>query len=331
MADNKNIARYIKSLYAPLNAHAKEVYYSMYGYPSSWAEEHGYEVKKEKGDWEYAPTKVCAYKGGVKFDFYKHCDGVSLSCGCYINGKWYHMTTIDEHIDEIVENGYEGGKDYVRSDKAIEQIKKITEVYNNCKNVVNSSGGWGEIGGRMRSNGCYVTYDGGSVCQFSKDFLAMSAHTNEYPKSGWHIEDYVMVYFGDGSLSERFYMTDERRGFNLEKDFEAIFGSEIEEFGRFYTERELFEMGKKTYKRFRVRFAIPRELGTLKYFDNFEDAKKFAYETAKKNAEGVTDDRRRYAYTHPIDYADMTDTLCAYLWYKYDKGSEHIIFVQGED
>ena len=270
------------------------------------------------------------YKG-LDFYFSYYDIGYHLGGGFNFKDKNYSLWSLEEKYDELIADGFVPQDEYVRSEKAEEQIKKITDLYFEFKNKVkNECRGWGEIGGKMRFYGCYVSYDGGSVCNFSKDFLAMGAHTNDYPTPGWHLEKRVQIYFGDGNLSDAFSVEEDDNSRILDKHFEWLFGTEIESFGRFYTERELFQMGKVSYPYYRVRYRVPRELGTLQVFDNFDDAKNFAYEEAKRRAESVTDDRRRYAYRNPQDYADLTDTLCAYMYYKYDRGSEHIIFVQGE-
>lgn len=331
--DKLNTIRYIKTLVYFMGKNANII--NGYGYYDQDKVEERNAFLKENGIVRKevpAPfvSHTYTYKG---LDFYFSYYGSSYNLGNGFNfkDKWYNLYDIEEKYDELIADGFVPQDEYVRSEKAQEQIKKISALYYEFKEKVARRGGWGELGGSMRSYGCYVTYDGGSICNFSKDFLCMSAHTNEYPKAGWHLEKRVSIYFGNGDLSDAFSVEEDENSRNLDRDFEWLFGTEIKDFGRFYTERELFEMGEKSYPYYRVRFRVPRELGTLEVFDNFEDVKKFAYEEAKRRAESVTDDRRRYAYRNPQDCADITDTLCAYMYYKYDRGSEHIIFVQGED
>ena len=330
--DKTNTIRYIMTLVHFMGEHANII--NGYGYyeedkvkeRKDFLESNGI-VKKEVDP----PFTSHSYNyKGLEFYFSYYGSEYHLGDGFNYNDKWFRIWDLDTEIDALLAEGWTPQDEYVRSAKAEEQIAAIKEKYFAIKNIVNNIRSYGEIGGTMRSNGCYVSYDGGSVCNFSKDFVAFGAHTNDYPKSGWHLEKRVQIYFEDGSLSDNFTIEEDGNSRNLDKHFEWLFGSEISGFGRFYTERELFEMGKKHYDYYRVRYRVPRELGTLETFDNFEDAKAFAYKEAKERAESVKDDRRRYAYTNPINYADLTDTLCAYMYYKYDRGSEHIIFVQGE-
>lgn len=334
--DKTNTIRYIMTLVHLMEKNANII--NGYGYYEedkrkerlAFLEENG--IKKVEIEPMYA-AHIYTYKG---LDFHYHYVDADyhqkyhISGSFYYNNKYYDLWKIEDKYDELIADGWIPQEEYVRSEKAEEQIRAIKDTYAEMKKVVASKWGYGELGATMRSHGCYVSYDGGSVCSFSKGFLNCNAHTNEYPKQGWHIEKRCEVYFEDGSLSDTFAVEDDGNTRNLDKHFEWIFGAEISGFGRYYTERELFEMGKKHYDYYRVRFRVPRELGTLATFDTFEEAKEFAYKEAKERAESVKDDRRRYAYRNPRDYADLTDTLCAYMYYKYDRGSEHIIFVQGE-
>jgi hypothetical protein len=328
--DKTNTIRYIMTLVHFMEKNANIVngygYYDKVEERNAFLNENG--IKRIETEPIYA-LHYYAYKG-LEFHYSYYGSEYHLGGFFYFKNKAYGLWDIENKYDGLIADGYVPQEEYVRSEKAEEQISAIKDVYNNIKSIVNNIRGWGEIGGTMRAHGCHVSYDGGSIFNFSKDFVNFGAHTNEYPKSGWHLEKRVQVYFEDGSLSDNFAIEDDGNSRILDKHFEWLFGAEISGFGRFYTERELFEMGKLKYDYYRVRYRYPRELGTIETFDNYEDAKAFAYKEAKERAESVKDDRRRYAYTHPIDYADLTDTLCAYLYYKYDRGSEHIIFVQGE-
>ena len=329
--DKINTIRYIMTLVHFMDKNANIV--NGYGYYEDGKKEERNAFLKVNGivRKEVEPPYVShtyTYKG-LDFYFSYYGSEYHLGDGFNFNDKWYRIWDIEEKIDDLLADGWIPQDEYVRSAKAEEQIAAIKEKYFAIKKIVNSISGWGEIGGRMRANGCYVSYDGGSVCNFSKDFVAFGAHTNEYPKSGWHLEKRVQVYFEDGSLSSNFAVEDDGNSRILDKHFEWLFGAEISGFGRFYTERELFQMGKLNYDYYRVRFAHPKELGTLAFFKDYEDAKKFAYEEAKKEAENTSADIRRYAFLNPIDQADLTDTLCAYLYYQYDR-SKYYIFVQGE-
>ena len=328
--DKTNIIRYLMTLVHFMEVNSNIIngygYYDKVEERNKFLAENG--IKKMETEPIYALSNY-TYKG-LEFHYTYYGSEYHVGSGFYFNDKYYDLWRIDDRVDELIADGWTPQDEYVRSARAEEQIKAIKVVYQQMKDVVANKYGWGELGGTMRSHGCYVHYDGGSVCDFSKGFLHCHAHTNEYPKSGWHIEPKCEVYFEDGSLSDSFAVEDSDHHRSIDKHFEWLFGAEISGFGRFYTERELFDMGKKHYDYYRVRYHYPRENGTLAVFDTFEEAKEFAYKEAKERAEAVKDDRRRYAYRNPRDYADLTDTLCAYLYYMYDRGSEHIIFVQGE-
>lgn len=321
MQNTINIIRQLKLQQHFMEANADKVIYD-----NSWRKTNGISVVDTP---KIYALHIYEYEG-LRYSYHYYGEGYHLGNGFSYKDRYYNLWSIEKQLPDLLADGYQP-KDYVRSEKARQQIEAIKRLHRKYKQKVASFSGWGEIGDRLRSYGCHVHYDGGSVCDFSKDFLNLHAHTNEYPKTGWHLEDYCSVHLEDGSLSERFYVTDNENDRSLERDFEWIFGEEIPELGRFYTERELFEAGKVRYRQYRVRFHVPRENGTLKYFDSFEEAKAFAYEEARRRAESVKDDRRRYAFCKPVDYADRTDTLAAFLYYRYDRGSEHIIFVQGEN
>ena len=326
--DKTNTIRYIFTIinFMEKNTDIINDYYSKVEERNAFLKANGIKVDVTEF---YGRRYIYTYKG-LSFQYFYYGSSYHLGHSFSYADKNYSMHNIWDKYDELIADGYVPQEEYVRSEKAEGQIRAIKDTYNRIKDVVDRIGGWGEIGGRMRSEGCQVHYDGGSVCEFSKDFVKFSAHTNDYPQRGWHVEDYLSVYFEDGSVSEKFYIKDNGQGLFIDRDFELIFGAEISGFGRYYTDRELFELGKVKYDYYRVRSYVPKELSTLKTFDNFEDAKAYAYKMAKEYAESVNDNRKRYAYTNPMDYADIMDTLVAYVWYRYDRGSEHIIFVQGE-
>lgn len=275
------------------------------------------------------------------FGCYATKNGITFSCGRYAStyelhteygfwvgrdrqnsGTYVRIFNVDEMVDEIIAGGYKlPRKHYVRIKEVDDTIELIKREIDAAKQAL--GGGCGERGDRLYRLGYKVGYDGGSVCDFSKGFMHFHAH-NDYP-GGWRIEDSYYAYIGDDVPSREFSLNNKQRGFMLDRDFEAIFGG-VPTFGRELTEKDKLDR----YKEFRVRSYVPRELETLKRFDNFEDAKKFAYEEARARAESVKDDRRRYAYQSPLDVSDRYDYLAAYIWYSAGRGSEHMIFVQGE-
>ena len=72
------------------------------------------------------------------------------------------------------------------------------------------------------------------------------------------------------------------------------------------------------------------ELNSAKWFDNFEDAKKFAYDLAVEKAKSVEGSNRCYAITNPRDRGEDYDMLACYCWYSYRGSANHLVFVQGE-
>ena len=319
--DNIIIARHLKREWANfrnlVEENKKEIVY-----PSKFLAPNGYEVKDSGfGGWYATKNGLTFYCGRYSSTYVLHIE-YGFWVGRREDGHYFRIFDVDKNIESILSAGYVLPQDhYVRSADVEECIKTIKAMAKQAKDDL--GGGYGERGDRLYGRGYKVGYDGGSVCDFSKDFIHFHAH-NDYPQ-GWRLDDKYNVYVADDVLSEDFSI-DGDRYLNLERDFEAIFG-DVPTFGRPLTEKD--RIGE--YKSFRVRSYVPRELETLKWFDNFEDAKAFAYKTAKEYAESVKDDRSRYAYTNPIDISDRYDYLAAYMWYKYNRGSEHFVFVQGED
>ena len=85
-----------------------------------------------------------------------------------------------------------------------------------------------------------------------------------------------------------------------------------------------------TYSRFRVRTYNGDELATAKWFDNFEEAKKFAYELACEKASNVRPYNRQWTVTDPKDRGTEFDLLACFIWYEY-RNSRCLVFVQGEE
>ena len=252
-----------------------------------------------------------------------------VDLGFYIGGTYVRYWDIEKRIDEIVEmysipSGVEVEE---RDEETKSLIAKIKGEINFTEKLVNSFGGWGEIGGRLRINGYFVSYDGGSVCNFYKNGICYTAHTNEYPKSGWHLCDKFSVYDEDNELSEDFSLKGEHNP-ALEKDFEVVLYG-VKKLGHRESEKEKLANGKLVYREYRVRDYHSKTLETLGYFDTLEEAKKFAYDKAKAFAESIKDDRRRWAWTNPRDISDEIDYLAAFVYYEYDR-HKCFVFVQGE-
>ena len=259
-------------------------------------------------------------KKGIRFSIGQYMSNYEwyVSWGFYFGvDSWCHFTDIEKKIDEVIARGFK--TDYVRSvetELVIENIKKEIEE---TRKLVNGRG-LGEIGGFLRSRGYFVSYDGFSVCNFSKGSIVYSAHCD----GRWELTDNFSLYLADGVRSAEFtlYKTN-RTNFNLA---EVVLGGKTS-FGRRQTEKDLLP----TYKRFRVRTFENRTLDTAKWFDNFEDAKKFAYDLAVEKAKSVARDLQRYARTNPRDEGEDYDMLACYCWYSYDGARNHLVFVQGEN
>ena len=230
--------------------------------------------------------------------------------------SYCHLTNIEDRIDEVIARGFK--TDYVRpveTELAIENIKKEIEE---TRKLVNGRG-LGEMGGFLRSKGYFVSYDGFSVCNFSKGSIVYSAHCD----SRWELTDNFSLYLAEGVRSAEFTLYNTNRtNFKLA---EVVLGGKTN-FGRRQTEKDLLP----TYKKFRVRTYANKYLDTAKWFDNFEDAKKFAYDLAVEKAKSVEGSNRCYAITNPRDRGEDYDMLACYCWYSYRGSANHLVFVQGE-
>ena len=223
--DKTNTIRYIMTLVHFMDKNANIINgYGYCGEKGKTEERHNFLVENGIKRIETEPIYALHYYTykGLEFHYAYYGDGNNkyhIDSGFYYNGKYYNLWKMDEQIDALLADGWIPQDEYTRSEMAEEQIRAIKDTYAEMKKVVASKWGYGELGGTMRSHGCYVSYDGGSVCNFSKDFLACNAHTNEYPKQGWHIEKRCEVYFEDGSLSDTFSVEDDGNSRNLDKHF----------------------------------------------------------------------------------------------------------------
>lgn len=259
-------------------------------------------------------------KKGIRFcvNMYNSNYEWYVSWGFYFGVDSYcHITNIEQKIDEVIARGFK--TDYVRpieTELAIEKIKKEIEE---TRKLVDGRG-LGEMGGFLRSRGYFVSYDGFSVCNFSKGSIVYSAHS----EGKWKLSDNYSLYLADGVLSAEFTLYNNNRvNLNLA---EVILGGKTD-FGRRLTEKDLLP----TYKKFRVRTYESKYLDTAKWFDNFEDAKKYAYDLAVEKAKSVEGSNRCYAITNPRDEGEDYDMLACYCWYSYHGARHHLVFVQGEN
>ena len=259
-------------------------------------------------------------KKGIRFcvNMYNSNYEWYVSWGFYFGVDSYcHITDIEKRIDEIIARGFK--TDYVRPIETELVVEKIKNEIEETRKLVDGRG-LGEMGGFLRSRGYFVSYDGFSVCNFSKGSIVYSAHCD----GKWKLSDKYSLYLADGILSAEFALSSNNKiNLNLA---EVILGGKTD-FGRRQTEKDLLP----TYKKFRVRTYESKYLDTAKWFDNFEDAKKYAYDLAVEKAKSVEGSNRCYAITNPRDEGEDYDMLACYCWYSYHGARHHLVFVQGEN
>ena len=259
-------------------------------------------------------------KKGIRFSINKYSSSYEwyVSWGFYFGVDSYcHITNIEQKIDEVIARGFK--TDYVRPIETELVVEKIKNEIEETRKLVDGRG-LGEMGGFLRSRGYFVSYDGFSVCNFSKGSIVYSAHCD----GKWSLTDNYSLYLADGVRSAEFTLyNNNRTNFNLA---EVVLGGKTD-FGRRLTEKDLLP----TYKKFRVRTYENKYLDTAKWFDNFEDAKKYAYDLAVEKAKSVEGSNRCYAITNPRDEGEDYDMLACYCWYSYRGARHHLVFVQGEN
>ena len=277
----------------------------------------GYKVVRD-GYW-----RTYAYKNGigVGIDFYSSNYTYNVNHGVFYGDedvkKYCHFARIDEQIDDILACGFV--PDYTRSLQMQAFADGIKSRIDETDRFVTTRG-LGEIGAFLRSRGYSVSYDGFSWCTFSKDGILYNA---SYDK-GWKLTDRFKLYVGDDILSAEFSIRDKDRTDGLR--YIELYVGTTSSLGR-----ELTEMDKlHTYSRFRVRTYNGDELATAKWFDDFEEAKKFAYELACEKARNVRPYNRQWTVTDPKDRGAEFDLLACFIWYEY-RNSRCLVFVQGEN
>lgn len=173
----------------------------------------------------------------------------------------------------------------------------------------------GLLGGLLRGKGCFVAYDGFSVCEFEYGGLYFCAMKKD---GRWGLTKQITAIREDGTNTESFDIT------SIDEMAEAFLWG-MTRTGKRITEKDRI----KDYKKFFVYAESNKRSELVGSFDNFEDADKYALETAKMRAEGVTGDLSRYSFRKPIDVSDKMDACSAYMWYRYDT-AEYFIRVCGE-
>ena len=257
------------------------------------------EIKVEKNEMTFS---ICSYDSG-------QCD---VDYSVYVDGKYYNLNYMDKFLNECGHLLPE----YERPGEMQAVIDTIKTRVEESKGYIKNAPRIGEIGGFMRARGCYVEYDGFSVCTFEKDGICYNATYNDK----WTLNDRISIYDLNGHLSRPFrYSTLDE---NAERYLTGISG-----LGRRLTEKDRI----KDYKEFRVRTFGGKEIKTLKWFKTFEDANEYAKNTAKELYSKLPEDLKRYGYPSLRDVSDKYDLCAGYMWYNAGRGAERIVYVCGED
>lgn len=273
--------------------------------------EMGYSVTKIKYD-EFEISK-----DGLAFPVWTKEGRYYTSGGFYFGPQrtyFYNMCYLPSSINELIKLGF--NPSYERSRELQELSDLIVGRINETIRIVESTREW-TLGNTLRRMGYFVAYDGSSVCNFVKDGIVYSAVMTGVVH--WKVSDSFNVYVADGVPSKKCSLS------TIKNYIEGIMGN-VTKLGRRMTEKDLIS----EYKRFRVRTYADRTLKTIKWFDDFESARKYAYDYAVELARKVEPRYRRWAHNPPLDWSDRNDYLALYIWYMHDSGCPHAVFVQGE-
>ena len=272
--------------------------------------EMGYSVTKLRYD-EFEISK-----DGLAFPVWTK-EGRYYTSGGFYFGRQHTfcmMCYLPKFIGDIIKQGF--NPSYERSEELQDLRDLIVSRINETIRIVADTREW-TLGGTLRRRGYFVAYDGSSVCNFVKDGIVYSAWMTESRQ--WKTSDSFAIYVADGVPSKKYSL------FEIKDHIEGVVGN-VTKLGRRMTEKDLIS----EYKRFRVRTYEDRTLNTIKWFDDFESARKYAYDYAVELARNVEPRYRRWAHNPPLDWSDRNDYLALYIWYMYDNGSPHAVFVQGE-
>ena len=255
-------------------------------------------------------------------------DGITIKVYTYDYRNWhasnvltYKGHTFDtrreyltDDVAELVALGFD--KTYERTAKDLEIIATIKKTYQDAYDIVDRRG-LGELGGVLRSRGYYMNYDGFSCSTFSKGCLLFNAHSTDRE---WKIVR-CNVYLADDTLTDDFKIEE------LDEKYELLFGSDAE-LGHRFTEKERVQLGMAKYTKYRVRVYSNKEITTIEWFDNFEDAKKCCDTEAKNRYDNVPEYNHRWRCLR--DVSDKYDYLYAICYYAYDGQDRALVWVQGE-
>lgn len=278
-----------------------------YSYKNSDYTSRGFRVESS----EYRKCKVSKY--GLTFSIYGYDNSFSLGQTIEYDGKSYN---VPQRLGELAEATGSNLPHYERSEELKNVISFINEEISELEPLVKRQSWIYCIGDTLRNRGCFVEYNGSSVCNFERNGIIYTA-TN-YDRQ-WKLNDYIQVYHPNGTYTNRF----NRKRIDEIAELHLI---GIDNIGKRPTEKSNINK----YKQFRVRTFDNKYLDTLKYFDNFDDANAYAKEVAKQKAENVARDLQMYAYKEPKDVSDEMDLLAGYMWYNY-QNSKKIVYVMGEE
>lgn len=262
-----------------------------------------------------------AIKDGIKvcIEYHNSNGTYDAAYGFYygLDHRYCHFASIDEKIDDILACGFSSV--YIRSQEMQSFIDTLKSKIDETRSLI-ANRGIGPIGGTLQSKGYLVTYNGSSWCTFSKDGIQYNASCTRR----WELTDRITLYVDDDVLSADFSV-EESSKINGLKYLELFVGDQMT------LGRELTEMDKlPRYKKFRVRTSDGEYLDTVKWFEDFEEAKKYAYDLAVEKAKNVKPYCREWANTDPKDRGKQYDLLACYVWYECNH-RHYLVFVQGEE
>lgn len=260
-------------------------------------------------------------KEGLVFPIYYLCDcRYHLSNGFYFDKgvarTFCSFSNIPIFIDSIILLEKFNPK-YERNEELQQLADGIYNEIMDTKTLVSKFNSW-LLGNPLRYKGYFVDYDGYSVCTFTKNGIIY--HATMIGNGKWKVDDNFSVYLANGIVSDNFGIE------MLEKYPEFILGY-VAKLGKRLTEMDLLP----AYTKFRVRTYGDKTLETIKWFDDFESAKKYAYEYAVKQASKVEPRYRQWAHNPPLDWSKRNDYLACYVWYMHSENYPYLVFVQGEN
>lgn len=224
--------------------------------------------------------------------------------------KYYDIDDISE-----VEGIVNVPDNFQRSLDNISAIETIKQGCDNIKDLLKGALSYEHVGGRFRIRGYFVSDDRCAYCCVEKGGIWYCLDTYS---GTWQVKN-VFVKDSEGNIAQMPIG-------DIEDKFELYFGN-FAGFGHRITEKERLANGE--YNKFRVRTYADKCLNTIAWFDTFEEAKQFAYKTAKEEAESIKGRNKQYAITEPRDLGEEKDYLAFYKWYDYN-GCYGAVFVQGE-